>query len=154
PEAGTYTISVRDRDFRGGSDYQFRLHVGSVPVATGVVPLGLRRGTERTFHVEGVHLGTTTVTVKAATDAMPGTKLPVPVTSPRGPVLGSPTVVVGEFPEATAGQPLPVPGTADGLIASPGAVGEWRFTARKGERLVVEALARRHGSPLDPWVEI
>ena len=40
------------------------------------------------------------------------------------------------------------------MLDRPGAVGQWRFTARKGERLVVEALARRHGSPLDPWVEV
>src|SRR5439155_6766386 len=44
PEAGTYTLSVRDGDYRGGPDFRFRLHVGAVPVATGVVPLGLRRG--------------------------------------------------------------------------------------------------------------
>jgi DNA-binding beta-propeller fold protein YncE len=154
PADGPYTLSIRDRDYRGGPDFRFRIDVGAVPIVIGVVPLGLCRGTERTIHVEGVHLGTHSVTVKAAPDAMPGTKIPVPVTSPLGPVLGSPSVVVGEFPEATAGQPIPVPGTADGLIAKPGDVGEWRFTARKGEPLVMEALARRYGSPLDPWIEI
>ncbi|HEY1379115.1 MAG TPA: hypothetical protein VGF55_20100, partial [Gemmataceae bacterium] len=153
-EAGTYTLALRDRDYRGGPNFGYRLYVGAVPVVTGVLPLGLRRGTERTFHVEGVHLGSRTATVKAEADAAPGTKLPVPVTSPHGPVLGSPTVSVGEFPEASPGQPLPVPGTADGVLDTPGAVGEWRFTARKGERLVVEALARRYGSPVDPWVEV
>jgi hypothetical protein len=154
PEAGNYTLSLRDRDYRGGPDFRYRINVGAVPVVTGVVPLGLRRGTERTIHVEGVNLGTHNVAVKAAADATPGSKVPVPVTSPLGPVLGSATVVVGEFPEATPGQTLPVPGTADGVIETPGAVGEWRFTARKGEQLVVEALARRYGSPLDPWVEV
>ena len=127
---------------------------GSVPVATAVFPLGLQRGTERTFRVEGVHLGSQTVTIKAPAGAAPGTKLPVPITSPRGPVVGALSVVVGEFPEAPPGQPMSVPGTADGIIDSPGAVGEWRFKARKGQRLVVEALARRYGSPLDPWIEI
>jgi hypothetical protein len=155
PEAGTYTLSVRDRDFRGGPGMHYRLHAGTVPVATGVVPLGLRHGTERAVRVEGVHLGSPTVTVKAPADAAPGTRLPVPVTSPHGPVLGAPAVVVGEFPEIDTGHdPLPVPGTANGVIDRPGAVGEWRFAARKGERLVIEALARRYGSPLDPWVEV
>jgi hypothetical protein len=154
PTAGIYTLALRDRDYRGGPEFRYRFNVGKLPVITGVVPLGLRRGTERTIHIEGVNLGAHEVTVKAAADAMPGTKVPVPVTSPIGPVLGSPTVVVGEFPEATPGKPMPVPGTADGVIEKPGAIGEWRFTARKGERLVIEALARRYGSPLDPWVEI
>jgi dipeptidyl aminopeptidase/acylaminoacyl peptidase len=151
-EAGTYTLAVRDRDFKGGPEFRYRLHIGTVPVVTGVVPLGLRRGTERTFRVEGVHLGNRSVTVKAPADAKPGATLPAPVTSPHGPVLGSPTVVVGEFPEATAGQPLPIPGTADGVIETPSAVGEWRLTCHKGEPIVIEA--RRHGSPLDPWIEV
>jgi hypothetical protein len=154
PEAGQYTLSIRDRDYRGGPDFRYRVNVGTVPVATGVVPLGLPRGTESTVNVLGVHLGSHRVTVKAAADAMPGSKIPVPVTSPHGPVLGAPAVVVGEFPEATPGKPIPVPGTADGVIAKPGDVGEWRFTARKGGQLVIEALARRYGSPLDPWVEL
>jgi DNA-binding beta-propeller fold protein YncE len=154
PAAGTYMLALRDRDYRGGPEFRYRINVGKIPVVTGVVPLGLRRGTERTIHIEGVHLATHSVAVKAAADAMPGTKIPVPITSPQGPVLGAPTVVVGEFPEATPGKPLPVPGTADGLIEKPGAIGEWRFTAHKGERLVIEALARRHGSLLDPWIEI
>ena len=144
PEAGTYTLALRDRDYRGGADFRYRLNVGAVPVVTGVVPLGLQRGTERTIHVEGVNLGNHAVTVKAPADAVPGSKIPVPVTSPHGPVLGSPTVVVGEFPEAVPGQPLPVPGTADGLIEKPGAVGEWRFTARKGRT----ACRRSVGPPL------
>jgi hypothetical protein len=154
PEAGTYTLALRDRDYRGGPDFRYRLNVGDVAIVTGVVPLGLQRGTERMIHVEGVNLGNQTVTVKVPADALPGSKIAVPVMSPHGPVLGSPTVVVGEFPEMSPGQSLLVPGTANGLIEKPGAVGEWRFTARKGERLIVEALARRYGSPVDPWVEI
>ncbi len=155
PEAGTYTLAVRDREFRGGSGFHYRLHVGTVPVATGVFPLGLRRGTEQTVSVAGVHLGTAAVTVKPPADAAPGTKIPVPVTSPHGPVLGAPAVVVGEFAEVGPGSSdVPVPGTANGVIGQPGEVSEWRFTARKGERLVIEALARRYGSPLDPWVEV
>ena len=107
-----------------------------MPVATAVFPLGLQRGTERTFRVEGVHLGSQTVTIKAPADAAPGTKLPVPIASPRGPVVGALSVIVGEFPVAPPGQPISVPGTADGIIDSAGAVGEWRFKARKGRRLV------------------
>ncbi len=153
PDVGTYTLALRDRDYRGGPDFGYRLHAGTVPVVTGVVPLGLQRGTERPIHAEGVNLGTHSVTVKAPANAAPGAKISVPVTSPFGPVLGSPSVVVGEFPEAS-GQVLPVPGTAGGVIEKPGAVGEWRFTARKGERLIVEVLAHRYGSSVDPWVEI
>src|SRR5262249_59546571 len=39
-------------------------------------------------------------------------------------------------------------------IGGLGAADPWRFTARKGQRLVLEVNARRLGSPLDSFVEI
>src|SRR4029079_3782778 len=54
PTDGAYALGVRDRDYRGGTGFNYRLHVGRVPVATGVYPLGLKRGTKRDVHVEGV----------------------------------------------------------------------------------------------------
>lgn len=56
-KAGTYAIGVRDRDFRGGSDFAYRLHVGNVPVVTGVFPLAAQRGRATSVHVSGVNLG-------------------------------------------------------------------------------------------------
>src|SRR5262249_34697324 len=71
---------------------------------------------------------------------------------------GNKTVIVGEFPEVVADPgalpPLQVPGTANGRIAQPGATETWRFTAKKGERLILEVNARRIGSPLDSYIEI
>ena len=43
-KAGTYAIGIRDREFRGGADFTYRLHVGNVPVITGVFPLAVQRG--------------------------------------------------------------------------------------------------------------
>ncbi|MFO0807740.1 MAG: hypothetical protein U0746_03880 [Gemmataceae bacterium] len=152
--AGVYTLAVRDRDFRGGKDMHYRLYVGTVPIVASVYPLGLRAGAKQTIHLNGVFLDSAGVEVSAA-DAKPGTKLPVPVRSKHGPVLGSPTVVVGEFPECDKCEDvIAVPGTGNGLIRKPGAVGEWSFVAKKGERLVIEVNARRLGSPLDSWIEV
>ena len=108
--------------------------------------------------VEGVHLGAArTARVKVPADAVPGSRVPVAVTTPTGPPLGNPTVVVGEFPEVSAGErttAVPVPGTANGRIVEPGATQTWRFAAKKGQRLIVETHARRLGSPLDSTLEI
>jgi hypothetical protein len=155
PTDGKYALGVRDRDYRGGTGFGYRLHVGTVPVATSVYPLGLRRGTKREVHVEGVFLASHTVSVEAPADAMPGAKLPVPVSSPHGPVHGSPSVVVGEFAEAADdATELPFPGTANGRLVRAGETREWTFAATKNQRLVVEVAARRLGSPLDPYVEV
>jgi WD40 repeat protein len=163
PKAGTYALGIRDRDYRGGPGMHYRLHLGDIPVVTAVYPLGLQRGTETDIHLEGVHLGATqSVRVKAPAEATPGTRLSVPVHTPLGTPLGSPSVVVGEFPELaqpwsrtapTAGQ-LPVPGTANGRIDRAGEADTWRFSARKGQRLILEVNARRLGSPLDSAIEV
>jgi hypothetical protein len=155
--AGSYALRIRDRDYRGGAGMQYRLHVGTVPVVTGVFPLGLERGREGTVWLEGVHLGDKrSVTVKVPADAAVGSRVPVPFTAPAGTPLGNLSVVAGEFPAVMAGKEaaLAVPGTGDGRIESAGAAQTWRFRARKGERLLVEVEARRLGSPLDSVIEI
>jgi hypothetical protein len=157
PMAGTYALGFRDRDYRGGADMAYRLHVGNLPVVTSVFPLGVRRGTEQVVTVEGVNLGgAKSVRVKAPADAAPGTKIAVSVTAPHGTPLGNPTVVVGEFSETQGQQPgsLTPPFTANGRIDRPGAAETWNFSAKKGHRLVLEVDARRLGSRLDSVIEV
>src|SRR5262249_36582188 len=137
----------------------YRLHVGEVPVITAVFPLGLRRGTETDVRIAGVHLGDLkSVHVKAPADAAVGTRLPLNVTTPLGTPAGSPSLVVGDFPEVGTLESgtgvIGVPGTANGRIDSPGATDTWRFTAKKGQRLILEVNARRLGSPLDSYLEV
>ncbi|HKI31609.1 MAG TPA: c-type cytochrome domain-containing protein [Gemmataceae bacterium] len=157
PRAATYALGIRDRDYRGGPDMPYRLHVGDLPIVTSVFPLGLQRGTEKDVVVSGVNLGgVKSARVKAPADATPGTRLPVSITPPRGVPLGNPAVVVGEFPEVQGSQPagLTPPFTANGSIVEPGASETWAFAAKKGQRLVLEVNARRLGSPLDSVIEI
>jgi Tol biopolymer transport system component len=162
--AGIYAVGIFDRDYRGGPDMKYRLHIGDIPVVTALYPLGLQRGSQATIHVEGVHLGPNkSVPVKTAADAALGSRLPVPVVSPKGAPLGKNAVVVGEFPEVVralsppAAGPtptLPVPGTANGRIDAAGAIDTWRFAAKRGQRLILEVNARRIGSPLDSYIEV
>jgi hypothetical protein len=177
PKAGSYTIGVRDRDYRGEPNMTYRLNIGDIPIVTAVFPLGLQRGTEADVQVDGVHLGGVKSVHMKAGDADLGSKLPLPIAA-----LGNPSVVVGEFPEKTtegmhpvtglytkdgrhillpAGAAvaqqvvtLSVPGTGNGSIRSTGDTDTWRFTAKKGQRLILEINARRLGSPLDSVIEI
>ena len=157
-KAGTYAIGIRDNDYRGGAGMHYRLHVGDIPIITAVFPLGLQRGTEADIRMEGVHLGKTrSVRVKAPTNAAPGTTIPLSITTPLGSPLNTKSVVVGEFPEVVAAsksQTLATPGTANGRIDRPGETDTWRFSAKKGQRLIVEVNARRLGSDLDSYLEI
>lgn len=155
-EAGVYALGIRDREYRGEKAYTYTLKIGAVPVATGVVPMGLRRGTDAVVTLLGANLGAArSVKVSVPADAVPGSKIDVKATTALGPVLGSPQVVVGEFAEETkVGAMLVTPATGNGRIATPGQVDTWRFVAKKGERLVVEVLAARIGSALDSTIEI
>lgn len=156
PKAGDYLLAIHDRDYRGGADFSYRLHLGAVPIVTAVHPLGVQRGQTATVQLEGVFLSQQAATVMVPGDAALGSRVPVAVTSTHGKVLGNPMVTVGEFPELVAGNSntLPVPGTGNGRLVQPGAADTWRFAGRQGQRLIVEVHARRLGSPLDSMIEI
>jgi mono/diheme cytochrome c family protein len=155
-EAGKYAVGLRDREFRGEPGYTYLLKVGAVPVVTSVFPMGLPRGADGEVSLEGANLGgARKIHVNIPADAVPGSKVDVKVMTPLGPALGNPQVVVGEFPEETkSGALLKVPGTGNGRIEKPGQVDTWRFVGKKGQRLVIEVLASRAGSPLDSTIEI
>ncbi len=155
---GTYAIGVRDREFRGGADFGYRLHVGDVPVVTGVFPLAVPRGRTSSVHVTGVNLGAHGITAKVTVpaDAAPGSSVPVSLGAVQA--VGPAVVQVSELPSVVIGQGIDahvrVPGAADGLFTRPNESQTVRFDAKKGERLVVEVLARRAGSPVDSIIEI
>ena len=149
-EAGSYAIGVRDRDYRGGADFKYRLEVGEIPVVTAVFPLGLQRGTKGDIRLDGVFLPKKMIAFAAPADAKPGQMMPLPIGDG---VLGKAQIVVGEFFEVLDGK-IPVPGTANGRIQKDNQKDLWSFHAKKGERLIVEVNARRLGSRLDSIIEI
>ncbi len=157
--AGTYTVGVRDREFRGTAGLAYRLHLGPVPVITEVFPLGVTRGVSTAVTVRGVNLGPlATKPVAVQTDAAVGSRYAVPVERTAGDPVGPASVVVGEFPSTAftdAATTLPaVPFTVDGELAAPGAAHVVSFRAKKGERLVAEVEAARLGSALDSVLEL
>src|SRR5262249_8311932 len=52
-KAGRYLLRVRDREYRGGPEMQYRLQLGNVPIVTGIFPMGIQRGNEAEIHVDG-----------------------------------------------------------------------------------------------------
>ncbi|HKA07715.1 MAG TPA: WD40 repeat domain-containing protein, partial [Gemmataceae bacterium] len=157
PTDGSYAIGVHDKEYRGGADQFYRLHVGEIPIVSGVVPMGVQRGKEATVNLVGVNLGASTATVKVPADAAIGSRVPIPLPDMGEKPLGSASVLVGEFPEVTVEKDqaaIATPGTANGVIRRPGETHVVRFRAKKGERLIIETNARRAGSPLDSAIEV
>jgi WD40 repeat protein len=156
----SYVLSIRDKDFRGGPNTHYRLHVGPFPIVTSVFPLGVQRGTEADVQLHGVNLGSArSVHLRVPAAAAVGSRLTVPIKSPHGTPVGDASVLIGEFPEVmhspTGSVPsILIPGVANGRIDQDGATEVWHFHVSKGERLFVEVNARRLGSPLDSYLEI
>ena len=101
PSPGIYALGIRDKDYRGGADMFYRIHLGEIPIITGAFPLGLQRGTEEKIQLRGVFLpGDGVIKMTAPKDALPGTRLPVTPPPMKGESpLGGVSVVVGEFPD-------------------------------------------------------
>lgn len=162
PAAGKYRLAIRDRDFRGGNDSSYRISFGKVPVVTSIFPPAVSKGSSTTIHITGVNLKENEA------------GLSIPVTIPEKEVLQKldllPLLNLNERPEGAAtvaiesvtsvvangmtGRLPAIPFACDGVLATPGSSLVVKFTAKKGETLIVEGLARRYGSPVDPQIEI
>lgn len=156
PVEGEYAIGIHDKEYRGGGDQYYRLHVGDVPIVTRVMPMGIERGKETMVQLIGVNLASTKARVQAGSAAI-GSRVPVPFSDQAERPLGEAHVVVGEFAETNVERgaaSIAVPGTANGIITKPGETHAIRFAAKKGEQLVIEVNARRVGSPLDSAIEV
>lgn len=153
PEAGTYALRLRDDENGGGGDFYYRLNAGRFSYAADVYPVGVPAGGgDVTLH--GWNLGDgVTVHVPAG----------VSVLREAGgrPLLSPVRLDVGHTPElrqqagnssVTAAQPVPVPSTVNGRLS--GAADFYRFSAKSGQKLVLEVAARRFGSPLDSVIEV
>jgi len=147
---GRYTLSVRDRDFRGGADFQYQLEMGDIPIVTAVFPMGVHRGTKANVELAGVFLPMKSVSVDVPASAKPGDIIPLDIG--KG-VLGKAQIVVGDLPETNSDK-VSVPGTANGRLTKDTQKDVWTFQARKGQPLAVEVHARRLGSRLDSVIEI
>jgi hypothetical protein len=165
PRSGEYVLRVADLENAGGGDVHYRIHAGAFGLAQEVFPLGIRRGSGE-VSVSGFNLGTgnklaveSEATGWGATTTVSelgGVRLLRPV---RLAVGADPEVFEEERPNHTPAeaQPVTVPVTINGRISGGngrGDVDHYRFSARRGEELVLEVNARRLGSPLDSIIEV
>ena len=169
PKDGKYTISISDREEKGGWDHFYRLNAGPLPYVTGWFPLGVPAGKAAAVSIEGVNLGgVKQVEVRPPARIDGWTTLPLVIATPSGPLLNKPRVGVGDVPEVFEKEPndappeaeaVSIPVTINGHIDRASAAKRadddfFRIHAGKGQRLVIEVAAARLGSPLDAVVEV
>jgi Bacterial pre-peptidase C-terminal domain len=161
PADGTYIVSLRDSTYGGSDKCHYRLHVGTYPQPTAVFPLGGKPGEEVEFHFLGDIKGDFTRKIR-----LPDAENPQFMLYPEDdqgvvaaglPVRVSnlPNVIESELHSKMAdAQPIETPSAVNGVIAKPGEVDFYRFTAKKGEVLDINCYARRLRSPLDSVIQV
>ena len=174
-ETGSYTLTDRGRRARGRRE---RLRLPDLrrrpPIRDGVFPLGVPAGGSAGCFATGVNLGDrTTVRVAGHQSALVGRTIPIPASASAGSAINRKAVALGVYPEAVEAEPndepgvaqaLTIPSTVNGRVwtreaalrggAAPADQDLFRFTARKGQRLVLDVTAQQLGSPLDSMLEV
>lgn len=162
PADGDYSFAFRDLMYRGAPSAVYRLAIGELPRATAMFPAGGRRGSTAEVTFAGDNLGpkpVRTITIPADAPLEPRDER---LQTPSGWTNPLP-FAVGDLPEVREWEPnddwkqaMPVtpPVVINGRIDRPGDVDSFRFKAPKGQRLVIEVLARRAESPMDPVLRL
>ncbi len=166
---GDYTIGVKDQNMGGAMQrYHYRLRMGEYPFLTEVSALGVQAGRETSLKVSGVNLAATS-SVKVTPQKIGWGKTHVISVDPAWNEI---RIAVGDYREESEQEPnndpaashtVDWPLTLNGHIQSSasqqggsgGADADFfRFSAKKGQDLVIEVDAERLGSSLDSVLEI
>lgn len=157
-KSGTYCIRVTDAQMGSGDRFDYRLQAGQFPYITEVFPLGVRAGQAASLQLRGANLAVKSVTIEEDT-ALWARTIPVQVAG----ALNRVRAAVGSYPEAlerepndspTTAQRISVPVTVNGRVQGQSGEDIFQFSARKGQRIVLEVHAQRLGSALDSFLEI
>jgi hypothetical protein len=158
---GKYVVQVRESAYGGNGACSYRLHVGTFPRPTALVPAGGKVGEEVEVQFLGDVTGPFTQKFKlpGTIDARFGL-----VPQDAGGIAPSAHVFrLAEFGNVLEkepnnsheqGTPAELPLAMNGVIGAPGDVDFFRFKAKKGETFDVHCYARRIRSPLDPVMTV
>ena len=164
PRDGTYVVEVRESSYRGGSSFQYRLHVGNFPRPLVVFPAGGEAGKTVEFTFLGDAKGPFKASIKLpeneSDDELPYFHREGSLSSPspnRIRISTYPSVLEKEpnqnRNDSTATEQF-LPLAFDGVIQEDKDVDYFRFKAKKGQRYYIKAMARAVASPLDPVLNL
>ncbi len=157
-KGGTYYIRISDFQQSGRPSHTYRIKVGNFPLTTSVFPLGVQAGKTAELNVNGYGLKKPKITVKGE----PNNGSEDTATLRPEESFNQVKVAIGRDPEvlssgknltAAAAQPVTIPVTINGRIDA-AKENYFRFSAKKGEKLMLEVDARRLGSELDSLIEV
>ena len=153
-KAGSYYVKIADYEEGGSARHFYRIKMGKFPLALAAYPLGVRKGTTTQIALAGYNLGAGKIAVPGEASPEYESELILRPKVAAGKTFNKLKLAVGDEPEveAAAAKYIQAPVTVNGKLLDPQS--DFRFKARKGEKLVLEVNANRLGSPLDSLLEI
>ncbi len=160
-KAGTYYIKVADYEEGGSARHFYRIKLGKFPLALAAYPLGVRKGQTAQVALRGYNLGAGRIAVTGAASPEDESAVILRPKVGAGKTFNKLKLAVSDEPEVesagqntsvAAAQAIDAPVTVNGKLMA--GENDFRFKARKGEKLVLEVNADRLGSPLDSMLEI
>ena len=157
PADGKYIIQIRESAYGGNGGCQYRLHIGTFPRPTAVVPAGGKPGEEVELTFIGDPSGPIKQKVKLPAVADPNFRIRCQTADGVHPagigfrLIDLPNTIesgTNNTPAtATAGA---APGAFNGVVSKPDEVKYFKFAAKKGQVFDIRCRARKLGSQLDP----
>lgn len=155
-EAGDYLIEVKDVLNRGGADFVYRLRIGDFPLATVPIPMAAKRGSKVKIQFAGPQVeGVPPLDVAVPADPQAN----VVWVAPKGAngLSGWPVALaISDLDEGVEKEPnndpamanrINVPGAVTGRFEHSDDTDCYVFTAKKGQKLTIEAQTLELYSP-------
>lgn len=160
-KAGTYYLKIEDYQKEGNAKHFYRIKVGKFPLALAAYPLGVQKGKTVEVALDGYNLGGGKIAVTGEPSPQDERSVILRPKVRGGKTFNELKLAVDGEPEiestgrntaVPAAQTIETPVTVNGKLRAD--ENDFRFKARKGEKLVFEVNAGRLGSPLDSLLEI
>lgn len=163
PKDGRYVVQIRESSYGGNGACVYRLHIGTFPRPTAVFPAGGQAGQDANVQFLGDVAGPFSHSLKLP--AEPNEKHEL-LAEQNGQIAPSTNVFrVSPFANVLEAEPndgfdkaSPAPGELplafNGIIDKPQDIDFFKFTAKAGQQLHVQAYARRLRSPLDAVIVV
>lgn len=155
PQGFRGTVLIRDREFSGGKDRSYRLHLGAFPVLADLVPRVVSPEKPARITPVGIHLPGNQIDIPAPGPSL-GEGAQVTLPAPWSMIPGAPKLLVSKAELLVA--PTLVRSFPALIQSNLGAkaTGEdvWEFEGRKGHKVWIETLGQRIGSPVDTNLRI
>lgn len=158
---GDYLVEIRDVSYKGGDDFQYRLRIGDFPLATSPIPMAMKRGSKATLNFAGPAVETA---LPQEFSAPADNAIDSVWITPKGksglsgwPVclmLSNLDEVLEIEPnnEPTKANKVNIPSAITGRCLVKGELDHFSFTAKKEQRIIIEATTQDLYSPTEIYM--